>query len=191
MGLKVKDVLANSTGNEIMRSHLCKSYLQLALKAFCKTHGHYPKDISSAQEIYDLYENQWIDHYIYRPAREQENRKNGMPIWHYGCSIKVDVYSVMCRFIEYKFADWVDCPDRSYSKQWYNAGLGRYGYYKNSCGDIMKEKKIEFLETFIIEQGLLTEWKDFAYKVRKEYPHYRRTYQDFSHLAYNNVTDDF
>lgn len=184
----VKEVLGCTTGQ--IGEHFCKSYLQLAKMEFRKKHRRCPT-IADAQEVRDFYESQWVDYYIHKPAREKENRRKGRPIWEFGCYLRIDVYAVMCRFFEFKYGEFIDCPDRSYSDQWYDIALDKYGYYKNSCGDILKEKGIEFMETFIIDSGLLEEWKSFAQKVKSKYPYYKRTYQDFSHLAYNNVADDF
>lgn len=171
-----KEILACTTG--VIGRYFCKSYLNLAKMEFRKKHRRCPT-IADAQEIRDIYENQWVDYYIHKPARERANREKGRPIWQYGCTLKIDVFEMMCRFMEFMFSDFY--PPNHVGKV----------YPKKSCGDIMKEKNIEFLETFIVDNNLLDDWKKFATVKRKEYPWYRRTYQDYSHLAYNGVTDDF
>jgi hypothetical protein len=161
-----------------MRKHLCKSYIQLANKEFKRKHDRWP-DKQDSQELYDIYENQWRDYYVEKPLREKLNKEKGRQLWQHGIKYRVDVYYALCRFIELKYGTLIK---------------GKYGnqYYEKSCGELCKEMGIEFMESHIVDNGLTSEWKQFIdnnHTTLKK--HHKREYVDYSHLAYNGVTDDF
>jgi hypothetical protein len=170
----VSEILACTTG--IIGKHFAKSYLNLAKGKFRFRHKRNATR-DDAQELRDIFEADWVDYYVYRPIREKENREKGKPIWEYGCKFKIDVYNSMCRFIEYKYAK----------------DIVKYGYsMKQCCADIMEEKGFKLMETHIIDNDLLDEYKKFIKINRKTLKkHFGSGYSDFSHLAYNGVTDDF
>lgn len=176
MSLTANYILQNTTGDPEMRKHLCKSYIRLAAVEFKKKHGRWPVK-TDAQDVFDIYATQWRNHYIDRPAREARNRIVGNPIWQYGCSIKIDIFSSMCRFIEFKYSRLITTQFNS--------------YYEKSAGVLMEEMKIEFLETHIMENNLFEQWKTFAFGNRSNFPYRKPSYTDYSHLAYSGVTDDF
>lgn len=171
-------MLNNTTGLPEMRKYLCRSYVQLANKEFKKQFGRWPEN-EDAQVLYDIYEAEWRDWYIDKPLREKKNREIGKPIWQYGIRYRIDVYAGLCRFIEYKYGTLI---------------TGKYGnqYYDKSCADICEEMDIRYMETHIIEKGLLNEWKAYVDNFHSTLPKYsKRGYVDYSHLAYNGVADDF
>jgi len=176
MSLTANYILANTTGDPEMRKHLCKSYIRLAAVEFIKKRGHWPTK-ENAQEVYNIYESQWRDHYIDKPNRTERNRVVGRPIWQYGCSIKIDVYASMCRFMEFKYTVHI-------TNQHGNT------YPEKNCAKILEEMKIEFMEAHIMENGLFDQWKTFALSNRSKFHYHKGSYSDFGHLAYNGVTDD-
>lgn len=112
---------------------------------------------------------------------------------------KVDCYAASCRFMEYKFSTFIECPDRipsnpKYNEKegyWYNRITDKTGYFEKSCADICKDMGINNHEEYIVD-NLLKEFKIFItnkHKILDKY--FKRTFADYSHLAYNGVTDDF
>lgn len=174
----VNDVLRNSTGIEEMRKHLCRSYLNLAKQDFWRKNNRHAI-LTDAQELYDIYEAQWRDYYIDKPIREAENKKVGEPIWRYGKSLGIDVYDSMCRFLESTYPA-------------YRFTVGGEMYNAMTAARVCEEKGIEFMETYIMNNDLLESYKKFVSDHRNTLKKYfKPTYTDYSHLAYNGVTDDF
>lgn len=174
----VNDVLTNSIGITEMRNQLCKSYLNLAKGEFFRKYKR-KATTEDSQVLYDLYEAQWRNSIIDKPLREKANREKGRGVWRIGIKYKIDVYHAMCRFVEYKYSTLV---------------TGKYGntYYDKSCADLLKEMNIEFMESHIVDNGLLKDWEAFVNERKEQLPKYRKArYVDYSHLAYNGVTDDF
>lgn len=112
---------------------------------------------------------------------------------------KVDCYAASCRFMEYKFSTFVECPDRipkntKYTEKegyWYNNIMNKTGYFKKNCNDICKDMQILNHEEYIVD-NLLGEFKEFIntkHKILNK--HFKRIYVDYSHQAYNGVTEDF
>ena len=112
---------------------------------------------------------------------------------------KIDCYSASARFIEYKYSEFIECPDRKPSNPlykeedgyFYNHIMKKTGYFKKCCANLMKELNICNHQLHIVENHI-EEFKKFIYdhnKVLKK--HVRNNYIDYSHLAYNGVTDDF
>lgn len=180
-------VLNNSKG--LLGKYFCKSYYNLARKDFILKHGRQP-EIEDAQEVRDLFEEKWHDYYIGKPTREKLNREKCKEVWRHGIKYKVDVFAAMCRFIEYKYSEFIEYKPPVYSSQ-LNKITDKHGYHTKSCGDLMKEKNIEFLDGHIIDNGLLNDWKEFIDKNHKVLnKHFKPTYTDYSALAYNGVADD-
>jgi len=111
---------------------------------------------------------------------------------------KVDCYSACCRFIEWKFCEFIPTPDRlpiaPYKEEqgyWYNHIMKTTGYFKESCGNWCKKTGTCNHQLYIVE-NLLDEFKQFIKKNYKVLDKYRKSkYVDYSHLAYNGVTNDF
>lgn len=171
----VAEILAITTGK--IGKHFHKSYLNLAKMAFNSKHKHWPT-LDNAQELRDIYEEQWYDYYVGKPQREKQNKIIGKPIWDYTKQFRRDTYNAMCRFLEFKYSEFKN--------------NGSFDYPVDSAGDIMKEKNIEFMETHIMENNLLDEYKQFVLERKTTLmAYFKPVYQDYSHLAYNGVTDDF
>lgn len=126
-------------------------------------------------------------------------RKKITVLYHLCIRYKVDCYSACCRFIEYKFSPFIECPDRApnnknYTEQqggWWNKIILKTGYYKYSCGDLCKQMNIKNHQEYIVD-NLLSEFKEFInvnHKVLAK--HFKQTYTDYSHMAYNGSVDDF
>jgi len=181
--LKYKEVLDNSIAKyPEMRRYFCKSYLSTANREFAKRHPNTPVSVEQSQAIYDIYEEQWSEYYVLRPQREKENKKKCEPLWNYGKSLHIDVYAACCRFIEH-----------IYCKEWQDHWDGNR-YAKISCGDIMKERNIEFQDGHIMDMGLLEDFKKWVKEnkgTKLILAYHKPTYTDYSHLAYNGVTEDF
>ena len=120
-------------------------------------------------------------------------------LYHICVPFKVDCYNASCRFMEYKFCEFIECPDRIPSNPKYKEEEGYYwnkimkktGYFKDSCGSITEKMNINNHEKYIVE-NLLEEFKQFVkthHRVLKKYQ--KRKYIDYSHLAYNGATNDF
>lgn len=110
---------------------------------------------------------------------------------------KVDCYNACCRFMEYKYSEFVHTPDRIPKQEeeskgcWYNHIMKSTGYYKESCGAITERLKIDNFQWHIFK-NCFEEFKDFIIKNNKVLKkHYKDIWQDYSHLAYNNISDDF
>jgi hypothetical protein len=157
----------NPTVSEILKSttgiiggHLHKSYLDLAKARFYKLNQRRPT-LDDAQALRDTYEEMWMDYYIERPKRFQLEKILAEPIWTYGCSLHVDVKKSMITFLR-------DIPGFTFDG---NVKESNYG-------------------TYIVQNNLFEDWKEFVYKRRYSLRYVRQTYVDFSALAYNGVTED-
>ena len=133
-----------------------------------------------------------------KAKQDKINYKRISKLYRICIPYKVDCYHACCRFIEYKFCEFVLTPDRlptvPYKEEqgyWYNHIMKTTGYFKGSCGDWCEKTGNHNHQLYILE-NLLYEFKQFIKENHKILNKYRkRKYIDYSHLAYNGVTDDF
>lgn len=116
-------------------------------------------------------------------------RKNNNQIYKLLLHTKRDIYACGCRFLEYKYSEFK--PQDYKSSANFKVFNQKYGYYVNSAADIIKSKNIQNVLDFIA----LNHLKEFVALVKKyknQLPkHHKSTYINFSHLAFNGITDDF
>lgn len=139
-----------------------KSYLNLAKKEFHQKYGK-KASLDDAQELRDMFEAQWVNYYSKYEA-ERLNDKYGRQFYSFCVPIRVDVDRAVQLFLD---------PDNIVEEQ---------------------EQAKLYPFTYIVEKGLFEAFKEYATLNKVLLKHiYKRHdyYPDFSHLAYNGVTEDF
>ena len=121
------------------------------------------------------------------------------PMYKHCIKYKVDCYSACCRFLEYRYSNFIETPDRVPSNPKFKENEGYYwnkfmkktGYFQLSAADICKELDIKDMQLYIFNQHFkeFCDWVDEHKKVLNK--HHRQRWVDYSHLAYNGVTEDF
>lgn len=134
-----------------------------------------------------------------RKIAENNLRKELLVLYHHCMKYKVHTYNAMCRFMEYKFSNFIECPDRipthnNFKEEdgsWFNKIIKKTGYYGESCGDLLKNNtKFGNHEKYILDnlKDEFCEWVDKHHNVLDK--HFKQTWTDYSSMAYNNSADD-
>lgn len=172
-----------------MKKHFCKSYLNLALGKFFKEYKR-KANLDDAQVLFDLYQEEWLDYYIFKPQRDREIYNKLRPLYKELIHTKRNIYEAACRFIEYKLGEFIETPDRT--DYWLNKFNNKLGYYKDSCGDILEKLNYKESPVLFVNDNYRQEFINWVISNKKNIKqHYKNNYIDYSHLAYNGVTDDF
>lgn len=175
-----------------MKDHLHKSYLNLAKYEFYRRHKR-KATLDDAQELFNIYQEQWLDYYVFRIPREnQQYRMLAKTIYRPLIHTKRDLTKSARMFLQYKFGKFVECPDRD--NYWLDPFINKKGYYDGLTVKINPGHEPMLL--FIVDNGLTEEFKEWVIKHKSILPKHRSVRSsscsiDFSHLAYNGVTDDF
>lgn len=126
---------------------------------------------------------------------ERKREQSYSPLYRICVPFKVDCYNALCRFIEFKYSEFIYTPDRipknpQFTEEqgyWYNSIIKKTGYFSKSCGHILNNQDPREVVLPMIE-----EFKQFILNHHKVLKKYRKfEFKDYSHLAYNGVTDDF
>lgn len=172
-----------------MKKHYCKSHHNLAKYKFLKVYKRKPT-LDDVNTLFKLFVEDWYDYYIIKPAMDKLWYKALTPIYRKIIPTRVDVYNAACRYVEFITpGSFVECPDRTdYS---YNPIYKKRGYTKLSCGDILENQRQGDPVRWIYKNKHSEAFITWVYKNKKHLAKHHKSYQDFSHLAYNGVTDDF
>lgn len=140
-----------------------------AIKGNFRHQKGYNPTLDDAEELLDLCIKDYYFRYVIEPERLRIEKQNFFILLKEVKQYNIDVKKSAIRFLSPKdvFKDYFRSPPKT------------EGIPLNGCC------------TYIVENNLIEEWKSFAVHNKQEFKYYRPTYQDFSHLAYNGVTDDF
>ena len=119
-------------------------------------------------------------------------------LYHICIPYQRDCVSACINFLLQKHGTFVETPEREPVKpfkveegHYYHKVMKKTGYFKQSLADICREKGIENYQLYIVD-NYLEEFHKFVKDNCKVLPrYYKPRYEDYSHLAYNNVADDF
>lgn len=152
------------------------------------------EDSESIAKIYLLQEKE-------RKLEDLEKKKIEIEIselYRICVPFKVDCYTAGCRFMEIIYSKFIETPDRipiaPYKESdghFFNKILQKTGYHEKSCACIMKDMGIKNHLKFILDNHKEDFIKFIHSKHKVLNKHFRIRYVDYSHLAYNGVSNDF
>ena len=154
----VTEVLANSVDNFNMSKHFHKSYLNLAKGKFHREQGR-KATLDDAQELFYTYVVMRKHDHITKPLLNKMHRKIGMPVWEFGCKIRIDVQRSTCEFVRVHNPTFKGVFDYNYA-------------------------------SWIIRNNLFTEYVKYAKTNKSMFRYHKPRYVDYSHMAYNNSSDN-
>lgn len=149
-------------GNHPMVEEMNKTYLNAAKNQFYRKHCKAKPTLDDAEELVTLFLIIWKHRNVTIPKIKARQKAYATEIWNVGCYLKVDVKKSTLAFVRELNPTFDKVYDFDYA-----AWIGRYGMEK--------------------------EYRAFCKKNRAKFPYkkQRNSYPDYSHLAYNGVTDDF